>query len=426
MNLAAIVGVMMLAMMRAPIFIVIATAALYGFYQQEIHLSIVAVEIYRITETPVLLALPLFSFAGYLLAATRSSERLLRLSRAILGWLPAGLPVIAFFTCALFTALTGASGVTIVAIGALLYPALVQSGYEQRFSLGLVTASGSLGLLLAPSMPLILYGVVVQQMDLPISLNLSDLFLAGLAPALLMILLLSLWSAWSTRGQPRLITPFSTMELKAALWDARAELPMPLVVLGGIYSGLISISEAAAVAALYVLVVEVFFYREIPLRTLPKVLIQSSILVGEIILILALSLAFSNVLIDAEIPIKTFELIRSQVDNQITFLLLLNGLLLLLGAFLDIFSAIVIMVPLLLPLALAYDIHPIHLGIIFLANMQLGYFTPPVGINLFIASARFKQPITTLYRASLPFFVVLLISVLIITYVPALSLAWVE
>ncbi|MBY4675128.1 TRAP transporter large permease subunit [Marinobacterium sp. CAU 1594] len=412
----------MLALMRTPIFIVIAAAALYGFYRQEIHLSVVAVEIYRITETPILLALPLFSFAGYLLAATGASQRMLRLNEALLGWLPASLPIVAFISCALFTALTGASGVTIVALGALLYPALQQSGYSQKFSLGLVTASGSLGLLLVPSMPLILYGVVVQQLNLPIQLNLTDLFLAGLLPALLMVLLLSLWSLWKSRQHPQAIKPFSLARLRDALWEARGELPLPFLLLGGVYSGLISISEAAAVTALYVLIVELLVYRELPLRQIPAVLIKSSILVGEIILILALALALSGLLVDAEVPTRLFELIRDHVDSRFQFLLLLNLLLLLLGAFLDIFSAIVIMVPLLLPVALAYGVDPIHLGIIFLANMQLGYFTPPVGMNLFIASARFNQPITTLYRATWPFFVVLLIAVLLITYLPVLSL----
>ena len=288
MNLAAMIGIMMLAMMRAPIFIVIATAALYGFYQQEIHLSVVAVEIYRITETPVLLALPLFSFAGYLLAATRASERLLRLSRALLGWLPAGLPVIAFFTCALFTALTGASGVTIVAIGALLYPALLQSGYEQRFSLGLVTASGSLGLLLAPSMPLILYGVVVQQMDLPISLELSDLFLAGLAPALLMILLLSLWSAWSTARA----TPSDHAVFHGGTQGCTLGSPGRTPLAAGRTGRYLQWTDQHLGSGGSRRVVRsggggVFFTGSCLCGHCQKVLIQSSILVGEIILILA-------------------------------------------------------------------------------------------------------------------------------------------
>jgi len=423
-NLTAAITLVTLALMRMPVFVVIAAAALWGFYRQEIHLSVVAVEIYRITETPILLALPLFSFAGYLLAETRASQRLFRVSQALLGWLPAGLPIITLLCCTFFTAITGASGVTIVAIGALIYPALQQAGYERKFCLGLVCASGSLGLLLAPSMPLILYGVVVQQMDLPVTLELTDLFLAGLVPMALMLILLSVWSYWTVRHLPAVRTSFDVGELKAALWEARAELPFPFVLLGCIYGGWVTLSEAAAVTVIYVLLVESLFYREISLRKLPPVLVKSSVLVGEIILILAVALAFSNLLVDAGIPGQLFELIRNHVDSKYSFLLLLNGVLLLLGAFLDIFSAIVIVVPLLLPVAVAYDIHPVHLGIVFLANMQLGYFTPPVGMNLFIASARLKEPITTIYRASWPFFVVLLIAVLLISYIPLLSLWW--
>ena len=422
MNLLAVVSLLLLAMMRMPIFVVIAAASLWGFYQQDIHLSVVAVEIYRITETPILLALPLFAFAGYVLAETRTSQRLLRLSQALLGWLPAGLPIITLLCCTFFTAITGASGVTIVALGALIYPALQQAGYGQQFSLGMVCASGSLGLLLAPSLPLILYGVVVQQMDLPISLQLSDLFLAGLIPMALMLVLLSLMSIWQARGLPEVRTPFDSRELKAALWDARGELPFPFVLLGCIYGGWVTLSEAAAVSVIYVLLIEGLFYRELPLRKLPSVMVKSSVLVGEILLILAVALAFSNLLIDAGIPAQLFELIRNHVDSKYSFLLLINGLLLLLGAFLDIFSAIVIVVPLLLPIALAYGIDPIHLGIVFLANMQLGYFTPPVGMNLFITSARFNEPIINVYRASWPFFLVLLVAVLLISYIPALSL----
>ena len=422
----AIVFLVAMALMGTPLFVVIAAASLLGLWWQEIPLAVMAVEIYRITDTPMLLVLPLFTLAGYLIAESRSPDRLVALTRAFLGWMPAGLPIIALVTCTFFTAITGASGVTIVAIGALLYPALKKAGYTGRFSLGLVTASGSLGLLLVPSMPLILYGILVQQMNIGPAFELTQLFVAGVLPLLLMVVLLALWTLWSTRSQPVERQPFRWATARAALAAAKWELPLPLLVIGGIYGGWFAISEVAAIAALYTLVVQVGLYREIPLRAVPGIMIKASVIIGEIIVILAVSLALTNVLVDAEVPALVFESIRETITSKYMFLLLLNILLLVLGAFLDIFAATVVMVPLILPVALSYGIHPVHLGIIFLSNMQIGYFTPPVGMNLFIASSRFKRPITEIYSATLPFFFVLLLAVIIITYVPALSLALIE
>lgn len=415
-----------LAAVGTPIFVIILAAAMLGFYLSGVDLSVITIELYRITDTPMLIALPFFTLAGYLLAESNSSERLVRVTQALIGWLPSGLAIIALISCALFTAFTGASGVTIVALGALLYPALKQVGYGEKFSLGLVTSSGSLGLLLAPSLPLILYGIVAQQLDVGEPFTIQQLFIAGLMPALLMIVLLCAWSLWVNRKQPIPIQQFSARELRDALWEARWEAPLPLLVLGGIYGGFFAISETATVTVLYVLIVEVFIYREIAVRQLPGVVQKSMTVVGGILLILGVSLAFTNLLIDAEIPNRAFEFIQAHIDNKLTFLILLNILLLILGAILDIFSAIIIMVPLILPIAVAYGVHPVHLGIIFLANMQIGYFTPPVGMNLFIASYRFEKPVMLLYKAALPFMAVLLFAVIIITYVPALSLAFIE
>jgi tripartite ATP-independent transporter DctM subunit len=413
-----------MAVLGAPVFVVIMALAMWGFYLADIPLQVITIEIYRISDTPLLLALPLFTLAGYLLAESKTSTRLVNITQALLGWMPGGLSIIAFLTCALFTAFTGASGVTIVAVGALLYPALKQVGYTDRFSLGLVTTSGSLGLLLAPSLPLILYGIIAQQMDVGEPFTIQQLFLAGILPALLMIVLLSAWSLWANRNRPIQMQAFSGANLKQALLDAKWELPLPLLVIGGIYGGVIAVSETAAVIALYVLVVEVLIYREISPSRLPQILLKSMTMVGGIILILGVSLALTNVLVDAQIPTRAFEFIQQHIDSRWTFLILLNIFLLLLGAILDIFAAIVIMVPIILPVAVAYGIHPVHLGIVFLANMQIGYFTPPVGMNLFIASYRFSRPITELYRAALPFMAVLLVALLLITYIPWLSLAF--
>lgn len=414
--------ILAMAALGAPLFAVLMGAAMLGFYSADIDLAIIAIELYRIVDTPLLVALPLFTFSGYLLSESNTSTRLVNLMQSLFGWLPSGLAVVAFVACAIFTALTGASGVTIVALGALLLPALKQAGFEDKYSLGLVTTSGSLGLLLVPSVPLILYGVIAQQLDVGESFTIVELFIAGVVPLCLMLSLLILWTLWRHRGGSIPRVPFTANNLRAALWAARWELPLPFVVLGGVFGGIFAISEAAAVTAAYVIVAEVLLYKEVAWRQLSKVAVESMIMVGGILLILGIALAFTNFLVDAEVPQQLLVFINQYIEDPLSFLILLNILLLVLGAMLDIFSALVIMVPLLLPVAVGYGIHPVHLGIIFLANMQIGYFTPPVGMNLFIASYRFKKPLTELYSATLPFFLVLLFALMLITYFPYLSL----
>lgn len=408
-----------LALLGAPLFAVIGASAMIGFHSEGIDLSIVAIDFFGIAETPVLLAIPLFTFAGYLLSEGEAPRRLVRLSQAVLGWLPGGLAMISLVACALFTAFTGASGVTIIALGALLYPALAEAGYDERFNLGLVTTSGSLGLLFAPSLPLILYGVVAEA---PI----DELFLAGIVPGTLMIVLLAVYSYWRNRHLRRTGPRISGRELAGALREARWDLPLPVVVLGGIYSGYFAVSEAAAVTALYVLVVETLVLREVSWRALPAIVREAMVLVGAIFVVLGMSLASTSFMIDTGVPQRLFEFVSAVVEGPNAFLLALLIFLLVLGAILDIFSAIVLVVPLILPVASLYGIHPIHLGIVFLAAMELGYLTPPVGLNLFISSHRFGKDITEVYSATLPFLLVLLLSVIIIAYVPQLSLLLVE
>jgi len=411
-----------LALFGAPLFAVIAAGAILAFGRADIDQIAVVMEIYRIADTPVLLAIPLFTFAGFVLSESRAPRRLVRVSDALLGWMPGGLAVIALVICALFTAFTGASGVTIVAMGALLYPALRDAGYRENFSLGLVTTSGSLGLLFAPSLPLILYGIVAE-------VSIDRLFIAGILPGSLMLLALGLWSFREGRflQQSAAARPaFSAREAVAAVKSAIWEIPLPIIVLGGVYSGFFAVSEAAAVTVVYVLVVEVLIYREIPFKRLPGVMRESMVLVGGILVILGVSLASTNAMIDAQVPMKLFDFVTAHVSSKLTFLILLNIFLLVLGTMLDVFSALIIIVPLLLPLAAGYGIEPIHLGMIFLANMQIGYCTPPVGINLFIASYRFDKPIVALYRATLPFLLILFACVLLITYWPWLSMVLVQ
>ena len=427
MTALGIVVLLAAALAGAPLVAVLMGAAMLGFLAAGIDLAAVPIEVYRIVDTPLLVALPLFTYAGYVLAQANTSQRLVAVVESFFGWLPNGLAIVSFAACALFTALTGASGVTIVALGALLLPALLQAGFGERFSLGLVTSSGSLGLLLAPSVPLILYGVIAQQIDAGPSFTIVDLFKAGLMPLLIMLACLMGWTLWAQRGAPVQRTRgVDGARIREALVAARWELPLPVVVLGGIYSGYFAISEAAAVTAVYVTIAQTLLYRDIRLRDLPAVAVKAMVMVGGILLILGVALAFTNFLVDAEVPQRLFDFIQARIESPIAFLALLNILLLALGALLDIFAALVIMVPLILPVAVGYGIDPVHLGIVFLANMQIGYFTPPVGMNLFIASYRFKQPVLTLYAACWPFMVVLLLALLLITYVPWFSLALVR
>ena len=405
----------LLAVLGAPLFAVIASSAMIGFHNIETDLMTIALELLSIAQMPFLAAIPLFTFAGYLLSESDAPKRLVRLTNALLGWMPGGLALVCLSACAFFTAFTGASGVTIIALGAILYPALKQDGYGDKFNLGLVTSSGSLGLLFPPSLPLILYGVVA-------SVQIDDLFLAGILPGFVMLVMLSGWSIWVNRSNRKPLSSFSLKEVGGALWETIWELPLPVVVLGGIYSGYFAVSEAAAVTAMYVFFVEVIVHREIKFADLPRVIRESMVLVGGILIILGVSLASTNYMIEAEVPQRLLALVAELVSSQASFLILLLVFLLILGAILDIFSAIVLVVPLILPIAAGFGVNDVHLGIVFLAAMQLGYLTPPVGLNLFIASYRFEKSIMHVYSATFPFLIILMLSVVLITFWPQLSL----
>jgi len=405
----------LMALLGAPLFAIIGAGALLGYARSDVDLTAVPIEIYGIAETPILLAIPLFTFAGYVLSESQAAARLVRLSSALLGWLPGGLAIVAVATCSLFTAFTGGSGVTIIAIGALLFPALVQAGYSERFTLGLVTSSGSLGLLFAPSLPLIIYGIIAE-------VSIDSLFVAGVVPGILMMLVLAGFCIWRNRENRRPLADFSWGEVRAAIRESIWELPLPVVVLGGIYSGFFAVSEAAAVTVVYVLIAELLIYREVPLRRLPTIIRNSMVLVGGILLILGISLASTNYMIDAQVPQQLIEIVTRYISDQTSFLLLLVAFLMLIGCILHIFSALVLVVPLILPVAAQYGVDPVHLGIIFVATMELGYLLPPIGLNLYISSFRFRRPVLEVCIATFPFMLILLGAVLLITFVPALSL----
>ena len=415
MSFLSTIAALCLVLLGAPLFIVIAASSLLFLYRSGIDYSALIIELYKLAHTPTLTALPLFALAGYILAESNAPRRLVRLSDALLGWLPGGLAIIALLVSAVFTALTGATGLTIIALGGLLFPALRQQGYTERFSLGLLTTSGTLGLLFPPSFPLILYGVVAQT-------SIDQLFLAGIFPGILLVLLLSLYSTYkgfhSNVARPR----FTIRELGGALREAIWEIPLPFVVLGGIYGGFVAVSEAAVLTVLYVLVVEMGIYRDVKFKDLKSIIIKSSILVGGILIILGVSFGLTNSLINQEIPSRLLDFMKTHVESHLAFLLWLNLFLLAAGCILGMFPALIVLVPMILPVAQAYGVHPIHLGIILLTNLEIGASLPPVGINLFVSSMRFERPVLELYRASVPYILILLLALVVITYVPALSL----
>jgi C4-dicarboxylate transporter, DctM subunit len=403
-------------LLGAPIFAILGGAAVVLFMIDGVTPAAVLIETYALSTSPTLPAIPLFTLAGFLLAEGHASARLLRVFRAWFGWIPGGTAVVCAILCSFFTVFTGGSGVTILALGGLLFPALIADGYRERFSLGLLTASGSLGLLLPPALPLILYGIVAQ---LPI----EDLFIGGILPG---VLLTSMVAAWGVReglvsGAGR--QPFAFAEGIAAMWAAKWELAMPVIVLAVLFSGVATAVEASAVTALYALSVQTIVHRDISVRRdLLRVFAECVSVVGGVLVILGVAVGLTSYLITAQVPARILEWTQAHIDSRVAFLLGLNVFLLGVGALMDIFSAIVVVVPLIVPLGLAFGVHPVHLGIIFIANLELGYLTPPVGLNLFLASYRFKRPLLEVARAVLPMLAILGLGVLLITYVPWLTL----
>lgn len=411
-----LVTIVAAAALGAPIFSILGGAAVVLFMIDGVTPAAVLIETYALSTSPTLPAIPMFTLAGFLLAEGGASARLLRVFRAWFGWIPGGTAVVCAVLCSFFTVFTGGSGVTILALGGLLFPALVKDGYRDRFALGLLTASGSLGLLLPPALPLILYGIVAQ-------LPMEDLFIAGIFPG---ILLTGMIAAWGVRegivtGAGR--QAFAVREAGAAIWAAKWELAMPFIVLGVLFSGVATAVEAAAVTALYALIVQTFVHRDISIRRdLLRVFAECVSVVGGVLIILGVAVGLTSYLVSAQVPARLLEWTQAHIHSPLTFLLGLNLFLLVVGCLMDIFSAIVVVVPLIVPLGLAYGVNPVHLGIIFIANLELGYLTPPVGLNLFLASYRFKRPMAEVTRAALPMLGILGIGVLVITYVPWITL----
>lgn len=414
-----ILGLILLAVFGEPLFIIIGGAAFASFYfVLHIHPATLFTDFYRLTTMPVFVAIPLFIFSGYLLAESRVPEKMLRFTNSLLGWMPGGLCLAALIACSIFTAFTGASAITIVAIGTLLYPAFIKDNYPEHFTLGLITTSGSLGTLFMPCLPLILYGVIASQQT---PLNVEDMFIAGLLPGVLLLVLLWIYSfPFGVKYTKR--RKFAWKELFAATVDIVWELPLPFFIIGGILAGFFSAPEAAAIAAIYVLLVELFITRDMTFRKLIAVIRRSMIMNGSILIIVGMALGLTDVFVTLAIPDKIFSLICGYVTNKYVFLLLLNFFLLFVGMAMDIFSACAIIVPIVVPIAMKYNVDPVHLGIVFLANLELGFITPPIGMSLFISSIKFNKSFPTILKSVAPFFIILVIGLILITYVPELSL----
>jgi len=426
---------LIMTLLGAPIFVIIGGIALLGFVisnNYEINSSISVIqEMYKIAEQPVFITIPLFTFAGYLMAESKTSERLINLSKAFFGWMPGGLGIVALVSCSFFTVFTGASGVTIIALGGLLFPSLIKENYPEKFSLGILTIGGSRGITFPPSLPLILYGVIasmsMQNLENSKPVSIDNLFIAGAVPGIIEIVVLAIYSIYIASKFKVERTNFSISDCIISLKKSFWELPIPLIILIGIYGGLFTASEAASVIAFYVFIVEVFIYKDISIKKdLVKIIKESMLLVGGIFIIIGVALGLTNFMIDQELPILLLEWVKKYISSKITFLIILNIFLLVVGALLDIFSAILVVVPLIIPIALEYGVEPIHLGIIFLLNLEIGYSTPPVGLNLFISSFRFNKSILTLYSSTLPFLGLMFLTLMLVTYVPDISLCLLE
>ena len=399
------------ALLGTPIFILLGGLAIILFLRSGGSIEVIPNEAYTMLKGPFIPAIPLFTLVGFILSESKAGDRLVRLFSVFFGWLPGGMAIIAILVCAFFTTFTGASGVTILALGGLLLIMLMKKGYNKEFSTGLLTASGSIGLLYPPSLPLIMYGVIAQ-------ISIKEMFIGGLLPGTIMMSVLIIMAVRSASKSRIKRVPFNFKNVLSPLRESIGEILLPVIILVGYFKGITTLVETSAIAVIYVLVVEVFIHRDIKFKKLPEVFFKCIPIIGGVLMILAVAKGFSYYIVDAEVPMKLTEWSRIHIQSKYVFLILVNIVLLITGCFMDIFSAIIVVAPLLIPMGAVYGIHPVHLGIIFLANLQLGYLTPPVGINLFLASYRFEQPLVKIYKLVISFFLLLLVSVLLITYIP--------
>ena len=399
----------------APIFIGLGGLAIILFWADFTPISAIPAEAYRIVVSPTLPTIPLFTLAGYILAESKASERLMAIFKEFFGWIPGGTPIVIILLCGFFTALTGGSGVTILALGGLLLPMLLKEGYSRTFSLGLLTVSGSIGLLFPPSLPAIIYGVTA-------GVSVKDVFIAGLIPGLVLVLLISGWALYQGKMNKITLNKFVFKNALKVSMYGKWELFLPIIILFGVFGGFTTLVETSAITLVYVFIIEVFIYKDLSFSKLPRIIIDCSSLIGGVIIILGVAMGLTSYLIDAQIPMLLLSWVKANIANKYVFLLMLNCFLLAVGCLMDIFSAIIVIVPLISPLGNYFGIEPVHLAIIFIANLELGFLTPPVGMNLFLSAYRFNEPMSKIYISTLPFFLIKLIAVGLITYIPILTL----
>ena len=401
----------------APIFIGLGGMAVLFFWYDFTPIAAIPAEAYRIVVSPTLPTIPLFTFAGYLLAESNTSERLVKVFRTVFGWIPGGTPVVIVFLCGFFSALTGGSGVTILALGGLLVPLLIKEGYSKSFSIGLITVSGAIGLLFPPSLPVIIYGITA-------GISIKKIFIAGLIPGFILIILVSIWVIIQGKNQNVIRNSFSFKKSLMVCWETKWELIIPIMILFGIFGGYSTLVETASIIVIYIIIIEIFILKDLNFEDIPKIIKECSSLIGGVLIILGVAMGLTSYLIDAQIPLILLEKAKILIKSKFVFLLLLNIFLLFIGCLMDIFSAIIVIVPLIAPLGVHFGIDPIHLAIIIIANLELGFLTPPVGMNLFLAAYRFNEDMPTIYKATLPFFIVKFFVVILITYLPFLTLSF--
>ena len=399
----------------APIFVGLGGVAVLFFWGDFTPISAIPAEMYRIVVSPTLPTIPLFTLAGYILAESGASRRMIDVFSSTFGWIRGGTPVVVVLLCGFFTALTGGSGVTILALGGLLYPLLRKSGYSELFSLGLITVSGSLGLLFPPSLPAIIYSVTA-------GVSVKDIFIAGLIPGTLLVTFVAGWAILRGEKERIKVQSFQWDSTVKSLWIAKWELIIPILILYGVFGGFTTLVETAAITVVYILIIETLIYKDLPLNSLPKIVVDCATLVGGVLIILGVAMGVTSYLVDAQIPMHLLSWVKETISSKYIFLLLLNGLLLLVGCMMDIFSAIIVIVPLISPLGHYFGVDPVHLAIIFIANLELGFLTPPVGMNLFLSAYRFDKSMPVIYKATLPYFTIRILVVLLITYLPIISL----
>jgi len=414
-----IFGTMILASLvyGMPIFIGLGGIAVLLFWNEYTPISAIPAETYRIVVSPSLPTIPLFTLAGFVLAESGASRRMMSLFQSVFAWIPGGTPIVVVILSGFFTAMTGGSGVTILALGGLLYPMLRKEGYSELFSLGLITVGGSLGLMFPPSLPLIIYSVSA-------GISVKDAFIAGILPGTLLIVLIGIWAVYQGKVQKVERIPLNWRKVIISTKETIWEILIPVFILFGIFAGYTTLVETAAILVIYILIVEIYIYKDLKWGNIPKIVIDCTALIGGVLIILGVAMGLTSFLVDAQVPLKLLAWVKMTISSKYVFLLMLNILLLLVGSLMDIFSAIIVFVPLLAPLGDYFGIHPVHMAIIFIANLELGFITPPVGMNLFLSAYRFEKPMLKVYRSTLPFFIVRLLAVLAITYIPIISIGF--